>query len=68
MTAGPGKYDDLCTYVREKSEAGAAVVIVLGGKHGHGFSVQVYGGYEIQLAETLEDLARQLRGDIGNVH
>lgn len=40
MPLGPGKYDDVCTYVREETEASAAIVIVVGGKHGPGFSVQ----------------------------
>lgn len=41
MALGPGKYDDLCTYVRVESGAVMALVIVVGGNRGDGFSVQV---------------------------
>lgn len=40
MAIGPGKYDDLCTIVREEAEASLALVIVVKGKKGSGFSVQ----------------------------
>lgn len=40
MPIGPGKYDDLATYVRTEANADGVVVIVLGGDKGHGFSVQ----------------------------
>lgn len=40
MTVGPGKYDDLATYVREQAEAEVVAVIVVGGNKGAGFSVQ----------------------------
>ena len=37
---GPGKYDDLCTFAREQSEADFALVCILNGNKGNGFSVQ----------------------------
>lgn len=40
MTAGPGKYDDVATMVREKTDAACVVVIVIEGNRGDGFSVQ----------------------------
>src|SRR5205085_1646492 len=40
MAIGPGQYDDLCTRVREESQAQAVVLIVLGGNKGNGFSMQ----------------------------
>lgn len=40
MPVGPGKYDEEATIVRERTRAHTAVVIVLGGLHGTGFSVQ----------------------------
>jgi hypothetical protein len=64
MALGPGKYDDLCTYVREQSEASAAIVIVVGGNKGPGFSCQITDRRTLyMLPELLEDLARQIRGD-----
>jgi hypothetical protein len=40
MTTGPGKYDDVATLVREKTDASCVVVIVIDGYKGDGFSVQ----------------------------
>lgn len=40
MPMGPGKYDDLATYVRDQARAECVVVVVLGGIKGSGFSVQ----------------------------
>lgn len=40
MAIGPGKYDDVCTRVREEEGATAVAVIIAGGKRGGGFSVQ----------------------------
>jgi hypothetical protein len=37
---GRGKYDAMCTYVRVNAEAKAAIVVILGGNRGSGFSVQ----------------------------
>jgi hypothetical protein len=61
MPLGPGKYDDLCTYVREKAKADAAIVIVVGGPKGHGFSCQADLLTTAALPELLETLAKQIR-------
>ena len=59
---GPGKYDDLCTYVRTEAEAVAAFVIVLEGKEGNGFSVQTLEPALLPvLPALLEQIARQIR-------
>lgn len=66
MSTGAGKYDELCTYVREQADAQAAVVIVLGGKRGSGFSVQHRVGVmltPVHLAAILKSTAQQLRAD-----
>jgi hypothetical protein len=63
MADGAGKYDDLCTTVREASHAEAALVIVLNGDRGSGFSCQVLGG-EVRrdlLCDLLESVVRQMR-------
>ncbi len=65
MAQGPGKYDDLTTYVREKSGAEAVVVIVLGGKKGHGFSVQACGqGAAAEIHATLSARLRAIADEI----
>jgi hypothetical protein len=58
---GPGKYDDLCTLVREQAQADAAIVIVFNGKRGSGFSVQAPIGIALSLAETLSQIANDMR-------
>ena len=57
---GPGKYDELCTYVREQTKAAGVVVIVLGGEDGHGFSVQA----PLEVAATLPRLLRIMADSI----
>lgn len=59
MPIGPGKYDDLCTVVRERSSAMMALVIILGGKRGSGFSVQA-ADY-VQMMEHLSKVPAMLR-------
>jgi hypothetical protein len=70
MALGPGKYDDLCTYVRKQvglvedgNLSGGVVVIVLGGNRGNGFSVQADLRSTLELPELLEQLAREIRKD-----
>ena len=69
MALGPGKYDDLCTYVREQvgitNQGGGVVVIVLGGKHGSGFACQADFQTTVALPDLLEKIARQMRADGG---
>lgn len=43
MTTGPGKYDDICTIAREMAQAEAAIIVILNGNKGTGFSVQALG-------------------------
>lgn len=61
MAIGPGKYDDLTTYVREQSNADTAIVIVMDGNKGSGFSVQTRN---LKLLARLPDLLRQMADDI----
>jgi hypothetical protein len=64
MTIGPGRYDDLCTLVRERADAPCVLIMVIGGKRGDGFSCQVA---DLQMMEhlpgLLEDIAAQIRKD-----
>jgi len=64
MTIGPGKYDDLCTIVREKAKAKGAIVIVIGGDRGGGFSCQFDDLVMMEMVpELLEGVAQQIRKD-----
>lgn len=65
MAVGPGKYDDVCTLVREQvgigDEGGGVIVIVLGGNKGNGFSCQADLRTTLLLPDMLEEIARQIR-------
>lgn len=61
MPMGPGKYDTLCTLVREQLQAEGVIVMVFNGPHGDGFSVQASADITLRLPEILEDVARQIR-------
>lgn len=39
MPKGPGKYDDVCVEVMEKTQSDCAIILVINGKNGNGFSV-----------------------------
>lgn len=64
MVLGPGKYDDLCTLVRERAgigNVGGAIVIVIGGSKGSGFSCQADLVTTLSLPDLLEYMAQQMR-------
>ena len=64
MALGPGKYDDLCTYVREQADAEVAIVIVSRGNKGSGFSMQSRNqNMTTDLPYILESMAAQIRKD-----
>lgn len=60
---GPGKYDHLCTYVRKESGGDGAIIIVLNGENGNGFSCQATPETTKLLPAILRDLAGQIEGD-----
>ena len=64
MAFGPGSYDDLCTHVRLQAKAEGAIVIVLNGEKGNGFSVQ--GDWQINAAlpGILRQVAEQIEKDM----
>lgn len=64
MTHGPGKYDELATYVRECTEAEGVVVLVFGGKSGSGFSVQADLATTYALPSILRRLADDMERDL----
>jgi len=64
---GPGKYDPVCTYVRNATGAEGAIVIVLDGDQGSGFSVQVPPRYAQVVAGVLRKVADEIAGDTGAV-
>ena len=65
---GEGKYDDICTRAREQAQATAAIVIILEGNKGSGFSLQadmrVYETMTARLPALLRDMAAQIEKDL----
>lgn len=60
---GPGKYDDICTNARLQAAAEGAVLMIVGGKAGSGFSVQGPTRLHANLPTLLEDMAETIRVD-----
>jgi NAD(P)H-dependent flavin oxidoreductase YrpB (nitropropane dioxygenase family) len=60
MPAGPGKYDDVCTQAREAAQATGALLIILDGKHGGGFSCQGQPQQLLSLPEILRSVADEI--------
>jgi hypothetical protein len=61
---GPGKYDDLCSHVRQEAQAPCAIVIVLEGNKGTGFSVQADMVTLTMLPKILRDMAGTIERDL----
>jgi len=64
MALGPGKYDELCTEVRTKADAQGCILIIFGGNHGFGFSVQASPGTLARLPKLLRELADAVERDM----
>lgn len=65
MPIGPGTYDDICTKVRNETEAQVVIVAVIGGNKGTGFSVQSHGrDVTADLPRILETIAAEIRASI----
>jgi hypothetical protein len=60
MALGPGKYDDVCTEVRKKTQAEGVIVIVLNGTKGSGFSAQLPLLTQFEIARLLRRTADQI--------
>lgn len=65
MTLGPGRYDDICTEIRERVHAkGGIVLIVMGGYRGPGFSAQLDLLTTISMPRILREVAQQIEDDL----
>lgn len=65
MAIGEGKYDDVCTRVREELQAVGVVLIVMGGPKGNGFEVQFVHEHMLRylpsvLRKTADSVERDL--------
>lgn len=57
---GPGKYDDACTVVRESLRAKGAIIVVLDGVQGNGFSAQLTEPDMKAMPGILRDIAKEI--------
>lgn len=71
MTVGPGKYDHLCTVARESANADAALLMIVNGIYGSGFSAQLamlpHGETVVVIEKiigVLESTIQQIRDDL----
>lgn len=60
---GPGKYDELCTEVRDKAKADGAIVLIFNGEKGSGFSCQAPLPVIMSLPSMLRSMANQIEAD-----
>jgi len=63
---GPGIYDEDLTEIRENLDAKGAILIVIEGKKGSGFSCQISKLVTLNLPSILRQLADQIEKDIAN--
>lgn len=61
---GPGKYDDLCTEIRERTGSTAVVLLIADGNKGPGFSVQATFEMLLTLPNALDELSNSIRADL----
>lgn len=69
MATEPGKYDDACTAARimcgvTDETGGGVLLIVIGGKHGPGFSVQADAAVSRSIPALLEGMAQEIRKEL----
>jgi hypothetical protein len=64
MALGSGKYDDLCTIARKSAEAEGALLIILNGRLGYGFSAQLPFLLLATIPEILRDVAKQIEDSL----
>jgi len=64
MTFGPGKYDDVCAMVREKTKADGVLVVIWGGEKGNGLSCDGNMFITMAMPDLLETLAKIIRHDM----
>jgi hypothetical protein len=57
MAMGAGKYDAICTAVREETKANTVILLILDGVKGSGLSVQAPLGIQMNLPRILRDVA-----------
>jgi hypothetical protein len=60
VSIGPGRYNEVCTYVRKRVRAKGVILIVFEGNKGQGFEVQAPLDVVMKLPALLRDVANQI--------
>ena len=60
MPSGPGKYDDLCTKIREEAGATGVILLIGDGKLGSGFSVHGDAFFIASVPAMLREIAGEI--------
>lgn len=63
---GPGRYDDVATFVRRLTSATGVLLVVLKGDRGSGFSAQLTPEATLTLPQMLRHLADQIDSSTRN--
>lgn len=66
MAIGPGKYDKICTDVRQELNAKGVILIVIEGDKGSGFSCQAELADTLLFPLLLRSIAREMEQDLTN--
>lgn len=61
---GPGRYDDYCKYVLEKTDANGVLLVVVNGDKGHGMSLKASLELTLALPDILEQIAKDIRDQL----
>jgi hypothetical protein len=64
---GAGKYDDICSEIRNKTNAVGTILIVVNGNRGSGFSCQMPYEELAKLPDVLIDVAESIKQDIKKI-
>jgi hypothetical protein len=63
-----GKYNDLCTLLRERVRArGGVLLLIMGGERGNGLSIQATPDAFAELPATLRAVADQIEQDLRKI-
>jgi len=64
MAVGKGRYDEICEAVREETGAFGAILLIMDGDRGNGFSVQVPPEVLGRVPELLQHLADAIQEEV----
>ncbi len=64
MAFGAGKYDEACTVARVMARAEGALLIIIDGDKGEGFSAQIPPRYIERIPQLLRTVADSIEADI----